>query len=79
VLVTDNEPGFKGDFHQELLDLEVEHVFTTPYHPQGNGVKLIKAGYPPLKMAIMPQSLQQDAKGITPSLITPSLTNNILG
>jgi len=45
------------------LDLEVEHVFTTPYHPKGNGVKLTKAGYPPLKMAIMPVSAAGCEKG----------------
>ena len=38
-LTTDNGPQFKGDFFRNWAKhLGIQHVFSSPYHPQGNGV-----------------------------------------
>ena len=38
-LTTDNGPQFKGDFFRKWAKhLGIQHVFSSPYHPQGNGV-----------------------------------------
>lgn len=41
VLVSDNGPQFRGKVFKRFMNqFGIEHVCTTPYHPQGNGVIL---------------------------------------
>ena len=38
-LTTDNGPQFKGEFYKKWAKHQgIQHVYSSPYHPQGNGV-----------------------------------------
>ena len=37
-IVTDNGPQFRNEFKNYTQQLDVRHIPTSPYHPQGNGI-----------------------------------------
>ena len=36
-IVTDNGPQFRNEFRNFTQQLDIKHITTSPYHPQGNG------------------------------------------
>lgn len=38
VVLTDNGTAFHKEFHTQVLRLGCQHLYSSPYHPQGNGI-----------------------------------------